>query len=467
MKPHILNHSSIFRATLFCAVLAAAFVFSGWPHGSEQAVSGQATTNCPTFAVPALTHGFETSGQLPQGDHFLLAQPFNFTTPLSAPGLSIFSVNAVTFGGAVTGVGGFDGTSPQGFSYSTPSSRFTALACTDSVWDFSFVIASSGATVGDTVTFFTQDASGAPSFNIVTLTVEANGVRVTSLNSFVALYLNNRLAQGGRLSVGDFVSFVATAGSAGSRTGLFTLSYLMQAGNPLDACLQLGVSVNRGAGAGAVSLLITDVIVKRSELAGDRARTQRGLIAGLGGGYPTGLVCPVICPQCPVPPVKCDTFCFRSAEYWLLHLKQLQVRLPNGKVWINGINFNQAVSLKNIDAVKIALQFCGADLYGQLGPQELFNREWLAAQLNELWAACGGSPSYYNAQWSNLSCYGFSFAPVRLSNGVVITTNSMVKDLFYQAYLASLENRSVDFLPLANLFALFNGNDPLNVCNTP
>lgn len=467
MMPQTLMRSGVFRATLFGAVLATALLLSSWSKGPVQVVSGQSTTNCPTFSVPALAHGFETSGQLPQGDHFLLAQPFNFTTPLTAPGLSIFTVNAANFGGTVTGAGGFDGTNPQGFTYSTPNSRFTALSCTDSIWDFSFVIASTGATVGDTVTFFTQAPSGSPSFNIVTLTIEAAGVRVTSLNSFVSFFLNNRLAQGGQLSVGDFIPFVSPAGSAGTRTGLLTLAYQMRADSPLDACLQLGVSVNRGAGVGAVSLLITDVIVKRMEVAGDRARTQKGLIAGLGGGYPTGLVCPVVCPQCPVPPVKCDTFCFRSADYWVLNLKQIQMRAPNGKVWINGVNFNQAVSMKNIDAIKIALQWCGADLYGALGPQERFNREWLAAQLNELWAACGGSPSYYNAQWSSLSCYGFSFAPVTLSNGVVITTNSMVKDLFMQAYLASIQNRQVDFLPLANLFALFNGNDPLNVCNTP
>ncbi len=453
------------RAFVFCAVSATALALFSWPQ--TPVVSGQATTTCPTFTVPALTHGFDTTAQLPQGDHFLLPQPFAFTVPLNAPGLNIFQVNPSSFGGSVTGVGGFNGTAPQGFSYSTPNSRFTALSCTDSIWDFSFLIASTGATAGDTVTFFTQAPSGAPSFNLVTLTVEANGVRVTSLNSFVALYLNDRLAQGGRLSVGDFVSFVATAGSAGVRTGLFTLSYLMQAGSPLDACLQLGVSVNRGAGTGTVSVLVTDVIVRRNEVAGDRARTQLGLIAGLGGGYPTGLPCPIVCPQCPLPPVKCDTFCFRSADYWLLHMKLIQTRMPSGKVWINGVNFNQAVSLKNIDAVKIALQWCGADLYGALGPQEQFNREWLTAQLNELWAACGGSPNYYNAQWSNLSCYGFSFAPVRLSNGVVLSGNSMVKDLFSQAYLASLENRAVDFLPLAQLFNLFNGNDPLNVCNTP
>ncbi|MBI1761345.1 MAG: hypothetical protein HYR56_07915 [Acidobacteria bacterium] len=462
-----LARSGFFRATIYCAVLAAAFAFLSWPQRTAPVVSGQATTTCPTFTVPALTHGFTTTAQLPQGDHFLLAQPFAFTVPLSAPGLNIFQVNPADFGGSVTGVGGFDGTAPQGITYATPNSRFTALSCTDSIWDFSFLVASSGATVGDTVTFFTQGASGSPSFNIVTLTVEANGVRVTGLNSVVALYLNNRLAQGGQLSVGDFIPFVASAGSTGSRTGLLTLSYLMQAGSPLDACLQLGVSINRGAGTGAVSVLVTDVIVRRNEVAGDRARTQTGLIAGLSGGYPTGLVCPVVCPQCPVPPVKCDTFCFRSADYWLLHLKLVQLRLPNGKVWINGVNFNQAVSLNNLDAIKIALQYCGADLYGQLSPQERFNREWLAAQLNELWAACGGSPSYYNAQWSSLSCYGFSFQPIQLSNGVVISTNSMVKDLFMQAFLASQSNRFADFAALADLFALFNGNDPLGVCNTP
>jgi hypothetical protein len=462
---HRLFRSGAARAVVFSLAIALTFLSVSWQKTTEQVVSGQATVTCPTIQVPALTHGFTTSDLLPNGDHFLLPQPFTFSIPTAAPGLTLFNVSPATFGGTITDVGGFAGTNPQAFSFSTPGTRFTALSCTDSVWDASFVVASNGATVGDTVTIFAQGPDGNPSINVITLTVEANGVRVTSINTWVFLFLNNRLGNAGRLSVGDFIPFVAGAGSAGTRTGLLTLAYQMRNDSPLNACLQLGVSINRGNGTGSTTMLITDVIVKRMETAGDRARAQTGLISGLTGGYPTGLVCPVVCPVCPPPPVKCDTFCWRSADYWLLHLKRQP--LPKGSVYISGINFNIPISTKNVDAINIALGYCSSDLFSPLTPQERFNREWVAAQLNQLWAACGGSPNYYNAQWTNLSCYGFSFAPVTLSNGFVLSPNSMVKDLFMQAYLAAVQNRFVDFQALANILALFNGNDPLNACNLP
>jgi hypothetical protein len=458
-----LLRSGLSRAVVFTLVTALAFTAVSWQKSAEQVVIGQATTTCQTIQVPAITHGFTTSDLLPDGDHFLLPQPFSFAIPSGATGLTVFDVNPTTFGGNIADVGGFAGTNPQGFSFSTPGARFTALACTESVWDFSFLIGSTGATVGDTLSFFAQGPSGAPSLNIATLVVEATGVRVTAINSFVSLFLGDRLGNRGRLSVGDFIPYVAGAGTAGARTGVFTLAYQMRPDSPFNACLQLGVSVNRSNGVGTTSVVITDVIVSRTEAPGDRARPGTGLIGGLGGGYPTGPPCQTICPQCPPPPVKCDTFCWRSADYWLLNLK----RLPPGKVYISGVNFNIAISTRNIDAIKIALGYCAADLYSPLSPQERFNREWVAAQLNELWAACGGSPNYYNAQWTNLSCYGFNFAPVTLSNGFVLSPNSMVKDLFQQAYLAAVQNRFVDFQALANLLALFNGNDPLNVCNLP
>lgn len=472
-KLHTLNlftfrklfRSGAARAVVFSLATALMLVAASWQPATEQVVSGQATITCPTIQVPALTHGFTTSGMLPNGDHFLLPQPFTFSIPSAAPGLTVFNVNPSTFGGTITDVGGFAGTNPQAFSFSTPGARFTALSCTDSVWDGSFVVASRGSTVGDTVTFFAQGPDGNPSINIITMTVEANGLRVTSINTWVFLFLNDRLGNVGRLSVGDFVPFVAGAGDAGTRTGLLTVAYQMRNDSPLNACLQLGVSINRSNGTGATSVLITDIIVKRMETAGDRARTQTGLISGLGGGYPTGLVCPVVCPFCPPPPVKCDTFCWRSADYWLLHMKRSP--LPKGSVFISGVNFNIPISTRNVDAISIALGYCASDLYSPLTPQERFNREWVAAQLNELWAACGGSPNYYNALWTNLSCYGFNFAPVTLSNGFVLSPNSMVKDLFQQSFLASQQNRFVDFQALANVLALFNGNDPLNVCNLP
>ena len=555
----------------------------------NQTVCATSSAGCPTFAVPALTHGFNTTAQLPQGDHFLLMQPFSFTVPQSAPGLNVFQVNAANFGGTLTGVGGFDGTTSQAISYATPNSRFTALSCTDSVWDFSFVVASTGATVGDTLTFFTQGATGSPSFNIVTLTVEANGLRVTSLNALVTLNLNSRLSATGRLAVGDLIPFAAAAGSAGSRTGLLTVSYLMQAGTPLDACLQLGVSVNRGAGVGAVSLLVTDVVVRRNEVAGDRARSQSGLLGGLTGGYPTGLVCPVVCPPClvqgsgamvtypaptatnattvtctppsgssfplgvttvtctasnaagsascsftvtvrpqptitcpaditatsagasgttvtyPAPtatnattvtcapasgtnfpvgmttvtctatnecgtatcsfkvtvnqPLKCDTLCYRSPQWWLQNLD----RAPGGNLVIAGVNGNQSVNTSQRRTLELALR--GNPFGFALTPRQALNQEYVAAQLNVMNAGGNGSVVVANSMWSNLSCYGIAIPTTTLSNGAVINSNSMVKDLYMQITLAIQERREADFLPLARLLDLLNGNDPLGSCN--
>ncbi|MBI1761347.1 MAG: HYR domain-containing protein [Acidobacteria bacterium] len=555
----------------------------------NQTVCATTSAGCQTFAVPALTHGFTTNAQLPQGDHFLLPQPFSFTVPQSTPGLNIFQVNPANFGGSISGVGGFDGTAPQGVSYATPNGRFTALSCTDSIWDFSFVVASTGATVGDTVTFFTQGASGSPSFNIVTLTVEAGGVRVTALNALVTLNLNSRLATSGKLAVGDLIPSAAAAGSAGSRTGLLTLSYLMQAGSPLDACLQLGMSINRGAGAGAVALLVTDVIVRRNEVAGDRARTQTGLLGGLTGGYPTGLVCPLVCPPCqvqgsgavvnypaptttnatgvvcnppsgssfplgvttvtctasnaagnascsftvtvkspptitcpaditatapgatgmtityPAPtatnattvtctpasgtnfpvgmttvtctatndcgtvtcsfkvtvnqPVKCDTLCYRAPQWWLLNLD----RMPGGNVLIAGVNGNQSVNTSQRRTIELALR--GNPFGFALTPRQALNQEYVAAQLNVMSAGGNGSAVVANSMWTNLSCYGIDIPTTTLSNGAVITSGSMVKELYMQITLAIQERREVDFLPLARLLDLLNGNDPRGFCN--
>ena len=43
---------------------------------------------------------------------------------------------------------------------------------------------------------------------------------------------------------------------------------------------------------------ITDVVVNRIETPGDRARTELGLLAGVGAGYPTGVPCATVCTPC-------------------------------------------------------------------------------------------------------------------------------------------------------------------------
>ena len=157
-------------------------------------------------------------------------------------------------------------------------------------------------------------------------------------------------------------------------------------------------------------------------------------------------------------PIKCDTFCFRSASYW----ENRRGYWPRGSVFISGVNYNQGVSTRDTNNVWLALQ---GGTYGPLSPQERFNREYVAAQMNLLAASNTGSVSSINMLWSNLSCYGFSFSAVTLSNGAVLTPGAMMKDLFMQAHQAAQRGNAADFNALANLFRVFNGNDPMGTCN--
>jgi hypothetical protein len=131
-------------------------------------------------------------------------------------------------------------------------------------------------------------------------------------------------------------------------------------------------------------------------------------------------------------------------------------------VLIPGTNNNAPVSTNNVTAIKLALQ---GNAFGPLNARQNFISEFTAAQLNLLFAGGGGSPPFYNNLWANLSCYSVTFAPVTLSNGVTLTTNSMVKDLFMQAHLATIQNRGADFQTLGLLFELLNGTSTLGFCN--
>ncbi len=606
--------STLRVAALLALILTLLSNYGGheWSLLQTTRVTGQAvTTNCQSIQVPTVTHGFQKTDNLPSGDHFLLADPFTFgvTTPSpvggNIPGLQTFTITPASFGGDVLSVGGLRGTNPTGVGYSTPGGRLTLLSCTDSIWDGSFFIASKGSTVGDVIRFFVQRPDGSGAFTLFSFTVEADGVRLTEINEHGALYQSSRLALEGRFFEGEFLPFVADAGAAGRRTNLLTFSFDMEPNSPLNECLQLGVSLTRGSGTGTISLLVTDVIVNRTETAGDASRTTPGLIGGLTTGYPTGRECQVYCAVCepvmpsiacplpvttcvaagaisatvnyPVPlapgvtvactpasgssfplgtttvtctasnaggqsscnfavtvndapaltcpanittsatsangavvnftvptgsgrgttvtcdrasgstfpvgvttvtctatnscgtkscsftvsveqTIKCDTFCFRSASYW----ENRRGYWPRGSVFISGVNYNNGVSTRDTNNVWLALQ---GGTYGPLSPQERFNREYVAAQMNLLAASNTGSVSSINMLWSNLSCYGFSFSAVTLSNGAVLTPGAMMKDLFMQAHQAAQRNNAADFNALANLFRVFNGNDPMGTCN--
>jgi hypothetical protein len=155
---------------------------------------------------------------------------------------------------------------------------------------------------------------------------------------------------------------------------------------------------------------------------------------------------------------KCDTICFRSPQYYLLNLNSL----PGGTVLIGGSNNNQPVSTRNRTEIGLALQG-NATGFG-LTPLQRLNQEFVAAQLSINSAGGAGSPVAFNVFWSMLSCYNITFAPVTLSNGVVLSPASMLNDLFEQAQLAIRQNRTADMDKLALIFDLLNGNDPLGRC---
>jgi hypothetical protein len=159
------------------------------------------------------------------------------------------------------------------------------------------------------------------------------------------------------------------------------------------------------------------------------------------------------------PPVKCDTICYRAPQWWLLNLDNL----PMGTVQIVGANGEQYLSTSNKAAIKLALQ--GNPFGFGFTTRQSFNQEYVAAQLNILNAGGGGSPVVYNSMWANLSCYRITFAPVTLSNGVTLTTGSMVKELYMQITLAIQQRREVDYAPLARILDLLNGNDARGFCN--
>jgi hypothetical protein len=116
-------------------------------------------------------------------------------------------------------------------------------------------------------------------------------------------------------------------------------------------------------------------------------------------------------------------------------------KMPGKAVLIGGVNFNAPTS--DPQAIRFALK--GNALgFGTLSPLQRLNQQFVAAQLSRELAGGSGSPVAYNALWSPLSCYGFKFTSVTLSNGFTFTPTSMLKDLFQQTELALSERRIVD-----------------------
>ncbi len=155
----------------------------------------------------------------------------------------------------------------------------------------------------------------------------------------------------------------------------------------------------------------------------------------------------------------CDTICFYSPQYYLLHLNDL----PHGQVMIGGVNYNSSVSTNDRPDIKMALQ--GNALgYGALTELQQLNQEFVAAQLSAEGAGNDGGARMFTVNESPLHAWGLNLVPVPLSNGFTVTRDTLLKELFAQARTSIFDNRKPDMVLLAKVFDLLNGNDLLGNC---
>lgn len=150
--------------------------------------------------------------------------------------------------------------------------------------------------------------------------------------------------------------------------------------------------------------------------------------------------------------LECTTICLQSAAYFSLNKN----RWPRGSVIIGGTNFNKPILIQNnMVAVSNALA-------GGYDPLQKLNQQFVAMQLSVL--SSGFQPSSERLRSSRLICYGRTFNPAPLSNGITITTNTSFGDLMDQTLLAIIEGRTQDMIKLTAILNLLNGDDPSGIC---
>jgi hypothetical protein len=197
-----------------------------------------------------------------------------------------------------------------------------------------------------------------------------------------------------------------------------------------------------------VSGIQLDAQIPASNIASVGTASITVFTPGPGGGTSNEVLFGI---NSPGAPPGCSTICLRSARYY----ERNTARLPNGLVLIGGVNANTPIPIQgNTQVVKDAL-------HGGLSAIDQLNKEYVAIQISLILA---GSSSIGGLQ-SAPNCYGVSFSPVLLGNGVTLTSNSTTGDILAQVRAAIYAGRVEDMPALAAILALMNGDDPSNICN--
>lgn len=274
-----------------------------WQHPLTTAQA--ATETNPQFEIPVLVQGFATAPGLPDGDVFLLPNPLQFTLQQPTASTELFAVSAETFGGAAETLGTLANLPARGFSTSQPGETVTALTGADSIWNGNLLLAGTPGAIGDEVRIFAQ--TGTRNGELLRFTSEAEGFRLTHLHSHLKLFVDNRFALGPDTKQDTLIPFVDEAGPRGQRTGLLTFALAENAKSLLPGCFQLGIEIKRAHSDGTISVVLTDLVVKRQRVTEDENNPGTGLLGRLSGGYPSGLPCAAECPPMAEPALMLTT----------------------------------------------------------------------------------------------------------------------------------------------------------------
>jgi hypothetical protein len=460
------------RFRFLVTVLSLVGLFSltlSWQRVHSQAQATDAT-DALEFDASAVVHGFATAPGLPDGDLFLLPRPLRLLINRPPASARLMEVNADSFGDEPVTIGALPNVPARGFSLVGADETVQALTCAESIWDGNLILAATAGAQGDVVRVFLQYADGTGKQELLLMTAEAEGFRLTGLHSQLKLYVDNRFALGPDTPKGSLLPFVDEAGQYGRRTGLLTFAFPMDHRSPLHGCFQMGIEITRAHSAGMTTVVVPDIVVNRNRVAGDENNSGTGLLGGLNGGYPSGLPCNAECPTRVVTPTptptpaptpecnECKTLCFRSPQHYYLMFCTRPETIPFGTVLIGGVNFNRPVPARSTPAA-VAMRSAG------LIPLQQLNKEFVAAQLSVLLAGGEGSANIIATMEGRLYCYDLDFAPLTLSNGFILSPQSKLKDLFAQARASLSTNHDEDMTALARIFDLLNGNSTLGTCH--
>lgn len=303
-----------------------------------QIVNGTNAANgigeCPQITAPTIVHGTVNQDE---DDTFTL------------PDLAVFTVSASNANGVgILPLSGylnqFNLANVKGLTASAPNTTVTALSCADSFWDFIFSLSAKGATDGDMVKLYLQSPNSNNPQVLAMFTVQNGGFVINSINPFISLYVSGN----GPLTPGFFIPSLLQQGNAGIFTPPITIIFAMDRRSPLDGCFQFGIDLKRTGGAGMLTFVPLQTVVKRLPTS---FADGTGMQSGTFGSYPTGKPCATVCTPCNQlpPPVSLSGFAYCDSNND--GVKQAgEVGLAGVSIKLTGTDPNGAVNLTTTDA---------------------------------------------------------------------------------------------------------------------